>query len=257
MDLVTTEKKVVLNVTEIRDEKTLSIKIIPDQKVLNLDAGDIGAQGPQGDKGDQGEVGPQGLIGPQGIQGLKGDTGDQGPQGIQGIQGDTGPQGPAGTSFTWKGNWSNLINYLINDAVGRNGSSYIATANNINHDPETDASHLYWADLAIEGAIGPQGPQGNQGEIGPQGLQGIQGVQGIKGDTGNTGAKGDKGDNGNQGPQGDQGIQGIQGPQGIAGPSNLFVQNSTPSSPPSQYMWLQTGLGISGKDMTIWVEDGT
>ena len=36
MDLVTTEKKVVLNVTEIRDEKTLSIKIIPDQKVLNL-----------------------------------------------------------------------------------------------------------------------------------------------------------------------------------------------------------------------------
>ena len=40
------------------------------------------------------------------------------------------------------------------------GSSYIATANNINHDPETDASHLYWADLAIEGAIGPQGPQG-------------------------------------------------------------------------------------------------
>jgi hypothetical protein len=44
-------------------------------------------------------AGPQGEIGPQGPSGEKGDTGDAGPQGAAGSKGDTGqtgPQGPAG-----------------------------------------------------------------------------------------------------------------------------------------------------------------
>ena len=37
---------------------------------------------------------------------------------------------------------------------------------------------------------------------------------------------------------------------------NVFVQNAAPSSPPSAYLWVQTGLG-DGTDFTFWVEDGT
>lgn len=43
---------------------------------------------------------------------------------------------------------------------------------------------------------------------------------------------------------------------GGGGTQNLFVQNSTPGSPPSTYLWIQTGLG-AGSDFTFWIEDGT
>ena len=36
---------------------------------------------------------------------------------------------------------------------------------------------------------------------------------------------------------------------------SIFVQNVPPPSPPSSYLWIQTGLG-SGHDMTFWIEDG-
>lgn len=64
--------------------------------------GETGAQGPQGEKGDTGEQGPQGEQGLQGEQGIPGPTGETGatgatgPQGPQGAKGDTGPQGPQG-----------------------------------------------------------------------------------------------------------------------------------------------------------------
>lgn len=41
------------------------------------------------------------------------------------------------------------------------------------------------------------------------------------------------------------------------GATNVFVQNATPSTPPATYLWVQTGLGASGTDMTFWIEDGT
>lgn len=41
------------------------------------------------------------------------------------------------------------------------------------------------------------------------------------------------------------------------GSNNLFVQNGAPGSPPATYLWIQTGLGTGGTDMTFWVEDGT
>lgn len=37
----------------------------------------------------------------------------------------------------------------------------------------------------------------------------------------------------------------------------LFVGDDAPSSPPTQYVWIQTGLGVGGDEMTFWVEDGT
>jgi hypothetical protein len=45
---------------------------------------------------------------------------------------------------------------------------------------------------------------------------------------------------------------------GIApGSTALYIQNAAPSSPPATYLWIQTGLGLSGTDMTFWVEDGS
>lgn len=59
------------------------------------------------------------------------------------------------------------------------------------------------------------------------------------------------------GPAGAAGATGPQGPAGAAGPGNLFVQNAAPSGTlPSQYLWVQTNLGVSGEDITFWVEDG-
>jgi len=43
---------------------------------------------------------------------------------------------------------------------------------------------------------------------------------------------------------------------GLVSNNSLFIQNSTPDSS-GPFMWIQTGLGSSGADMTFWVEDGS
>ncbi len=41
------------------------------------------------------------------------------------------------------------------------------------------------------------------------------------------------------------------------GAKNVFVQPTAPSPTPSgPYMWVQTGLGPGGHDVTFWIEDG-
>lgn len=47
------------------------------------------------------------------------------------------------------------------------------------------------------------------------------------------------------------GVVGVQGPPGDQG---LFIQPTQPAGPPP-YLWIQTGLGQSGSDMTFWVDD--
>ncbi len=34
----------------------------------------------------------------------------------------------------------------------------------------------------------------------------------------------------------------------------VYVQNTAPSTPPTTYVWVQTGLG-AGSDWTLWFED--
>lgn len=49
------------------------------------------------------------------------------------------------------------------------------------------------------------------------------------------------------------------GPSGSGGggaAQNVFVQPDPPTSPPDTYLWVETGLGPGGTDMTFWVEDG-
>lgn len=62
------------------------------------------------------------------------------------------------------------------------------------------------------------------------------------------------------GPPGPQGATGATGAQGPAGDDHVFIQPDPPTSPPSTYLWFETGLGGmggTGPDMTLWVEDGT
>lgn len=142
------------------------------------------------------EVGPIDL--PEGPQGPQGPQGVEGPRGIQGVQ---GPVGPAG--MEWRGVWDPSIDYVNNDAVFYEGSSYFAAG-----DPSPgeipNAGSEHWNALAIQGVQGPEGPQGIQGPEGPQGIRGEIGPEGP------------------QGIQGERGIQGIQGPTGPKGdPGNL------------------------------------
>lgn len=46
------------------------------------------------------------------------------------------------------------------------------------------------------------------------------------------------------------------GGSGISGDTPVFVQNVAPTPPGGAYTWIQTGLGPTGKGITIWVEDG-
>src|SRR5579864_2915068 len=38
--------------------------------------------------------------------------------------------------------------------------------------------------------------------------------------------------------------------------TSLYIQNANPGGS-SPHLWIQTGLGTSGTDLTFWVEDGS
>src|ERR1700729_2877658 len=71
--------------------------------------------------------------------------------------GSTGPAGPKGDTgavgMIYAGPWAPIINYVVTDAVTWNGSFYIATANNVNAQPDTHPTS--WSVLAAAGAAGP------------------------------------------------------------------------------------------------------
>jgi hypothetical protein len=151
-----------------------------------------GYRGPQGATGPTGPTGNTGSTGPQGNTGS---TGPRGNTGSTGPQGTTGPTGPAGQSFTWRGTWSILTTYALDDVVrGSDDNDYISVqSSNLAHDPTTDTLHTWWDVMVIkgvQGSTGPTGPQGNTGTTGPQGSTGATGPQGSTGPTGNTGATG-------------------------------------------------------------------
>lgn len=206
-------------------------------------------------EGPMGPMGPEGPQGVQGLQGIPGEPGPEGPEGIQGPKGDKGDVGPAG--LTWRGVWSSLTDYVEDDAVSYNNSSWFATENPpVGSIPSNSSS--YWQILAAQGPqgdVGPQGPPGEAGPIGPEGPQGVQGLQGIPGNTGpqgipgDTGPQGPPGDTGPEGPQGDPGPEGPQGdtgPQGLPGPANLIVAEGPPISVAvgALYVELENGIPI-------------
>ena len=114
--------------------------------------GDVGPQGPKGDTGATGPAGPQG---PQGATGATGPQGPAGPQGPQGPQGDVGPQGPQGPKgLNWQGAWDGAKNYVTDDAVSHEGSSWRAKRANTNVTPVGGDD---WTIIAQKGDDGPGG----------------------------------------------------------------------------------------------------
>jgi len=111
-----------------------------------------------------------GIVGPQGadstVPGPQGATGPTGPTGATGAVGPTGA-----TGLNWQGTWSSSTDYVDDDAVYYNNSSWFAAGNpTIGEVPEIGATH--WMPLALQGATGATGatgPQGPQGEQGPAG----------------------------------------------------------------------------------------
>lgn len=81
------------------------------------------------------------------------------------VRGDTGPAG----DIRWRGAWNGATSYLVDDAVERNGSAYVAIADNTNSAPPS----VNWDLLAAKGATGNTGLQGNDGDQGDQGPPGL------------------------------------------------------------------------------------
>lgn len=88
---------------------------------------------------------------PQGPQGEPGGRGEPGPKG------DKGDVGPAGMTF--RGNWSNLIDYAEDDAVVHLGATWFASV-----DPPSGAApesgSPYWHAMALQGSKGDTGNPG-------------------------------------------------------------------------------------------------
>jgi len=153
----------------------------------------IGPTGPTGATGATGSTGATGAAatisvgtvttGAAGSSATVTNTGTSGaavfdfsiPKGDKGEKGDTGNTGATGatgaTGLNWQGTWSSGTDYINNDAVYYNNSSWFASGNpTVGEVPEIGATH--WMPLALQGATGATGATG------PQGEQGIQGPAG-------------------------------------------------------------------------------
>ena len=135
--------------------------------VLNDVEGVITVQGAKGDKGDPG------------VPGQPGSPGEPGNPGEPGLPGPPGPVGPAGLNFV--GLWASGSNYLEDDAVSYNGSSYFALNPITNSTVTPDVDTTNWALLASQGAEGPAGTPGTPGTPGGPGPKGDPGDPGAVG----------------------------------------------------------------------------
>lgn len=70
--------------------------------------------------------------------------------------GPAGPTGSSGTSFTWMGDWDQMMLYFENDVVYYNGSSYICVSSPTGGAPYTspDSATASW-DVLAEGQYAP------------------------------------------------------------------------------------------------------
>jgi len=132
-------------------------------QVLSLSEIQVGNPGPMGPQGDTGPMGQQGATG---AQGLKGDTGATGPQGATGPTGLTGATGPQGL----KGDTGATGSQGATGAQGLTGSTGPA---------------------GLTGATGATGPQGLKGDTGATGSQGNPALSGTGAPDDSLGVNGD------------------------------------------------------------------
>ncbi len=87
----------------------------------------------------------------------------------------------------WRGAWSGVTAYAVNDAVSFSGTSYISIAAGTGHVP--NLSPAFWSVLAGQGSTGATGATG-AGASGATGATGATGTPGANGTTGATGPTG-------------------------------------------------------------------
>jgi hypothetical protein len=95
--------------------------------------------------------------------------------------------------LNYLGLWDSGTSYVIGDVIYINGSGYVAKADNLNKDPETETA--FWQLLAHKGDTGATGADGADGADGAQGEQGIPGEPGADGIDGVDGTDGIDGTN--------------------------------------------------------------
>lgn len=248
--------------------------------------GEMGPQGPKGDKGDTGAQGPRGETGETGARGPKGETGDTGAQGPKGdpftyedfteeqLAALTGPQGEPGkdgTSFTVKDRYETLEELKAEHPTGQGGDAYaIGTADDNIIYIWSESQNDYTPVGKLQGPAGPQGSQGPKGEPGTDGENGGYYIPSLD-DSGNLsftgskagmpdvqaknirgpqGPKGETGEAGPQGPAGQDGAPGETGPQGPAGQDGAQGPKGDPFTyndfTPEQLEALRGPQGIQG-----------
>ncbi|HEX9904633.1 MAG TPA: carbohydrate-binding protein, partial [Propylenella sp.] len=106
---------------------------------------------------------------------------------------DCGPQG-----VTPRGAWKATTNYVVNDLVVYQGSSWRAKEAHKNTKPSSNPS--IWEKFAAKGVRGKRGPAGADGVPGAEGADGAAGADGADGAAGADGATGATGPQGPQGP---------------------------------------------------------
>lgn len=141
-----------------------------------------GTAGPAGPVGATGFQGPTGYPGPQGAAGVAGAMGPAGPAGPIGAAGPAGPQGATGATgaagaggLVYRGTYSSVVNYALNDAVIFQGSSYVALSPTTNAGNTPPFSPSFWGLVAaagVNGAAGTPGQAGTPGVAGPSGPSG-------------------------------------------------------------------------------------
>jgi hypothetical protein len=145
------------------------------------------------------------------ISGVAGPTGAIGPLGPSGYSTNTGATGPtgAGLQVTWRGGWTGIRTYTVNEGVSYQMLIYISTDTGNTGTPGDTGTN--WG--VISGEIGATGVTGATGPIG-------LGDTGVTGPTGETGATGETGPTG----LGDTGPTGDTGPIGETGPIGAGLQ---------------------------------
>jgi hypothetical protein len=114
--------------------------------------------------------------------------GPTGSAGVTGPIGSVGPTGFDGDIYSFKGNWSSIVNYNLGDIIFYNYNYYMSITNNNINNNISDTN--YWSEFRVNGYEGPQGFNGITGPTGPLGSKGPTGITGMNGPIGSKGIKG-------------------------------------------------------------------
>lgn len=183
-------------------------------------SGISGYSGTNGTSGYSGFSGISGFSGFSGISGFSGYSGTSGfsGSGVSGYSGYSGASGLPGGSLAWKGQWLTSTDYVLNDAVYQNGSSYLCLVGHTSGTFATDLAANKWSIFAQSGFSGISGFSGYSGISGysGSGVSGYSGYSGISGFSGYSGISGYSGFSGISGYSGYSG-SGVSGYSGATG----------------------------------------